>query len=92
VLTCRDEGFAPDLVERVLDFSQAIRRIDVDENQSRLRGCVLSDQPFTAVGGPNAYPVAWAQPQAQQRRTKAVNALLQLRVSPAHVLVARDER
>src|SRR6476646_3395051 len=75
----------------VLQFAQAIGRIDVDKNQTGFRLRKLRDRPFRAVRGPNPDPIAGLQAESQKPRREGVRTRFEFRVGPANVLVRNDQ-
>ena len=88
----RDQGFAADLVERVFELGQAIRGVDVDEDETGLRRRELRDCPFGVVRRPDADPIARSEPERQQPGGERVGFGSQLAIAPADVLLAHDQR
>src|SRR5258706_6160933 len=76
----------------MLELAHAVGRIDVDQDQPRLRGRKLRDRPLRAVRGPDSHPIARFETQAQQAGGERVGARLELRIGPAHALVGDHQR
>jgi len=83
-----DQRTTFDLVQRVFQFRRAIPGVDVDQDQSRLGGGILRQNPFDPVGRPQADPISRRQSQGDQPSRKTVNLPAQSREAEAHVLVA----
>jgi len=60
-----DQRLAADLVERVFQFGDAIGRIDIDQDETRLRGGELGQHPFRIVGRPDADAVTGMKAECQ---------------------------
>src|SRR5258705_13582530 len=75
----------------VLQLAQAIRRIDVDKNQTGFRRRKLRDRPFRAVRGPNPDPIPGLQAESQKPRRECVGPRFELGVGPANLLM-RDNQ
>src|SRR5882724_3288972 len=76
----------------VFQLTQAVGRIDVDQNQAGLRRRKLRDRPFRAVRGPNADAVPRLQTKRQKPGGERVGTHLELRVGPANFLVRNNQR
>ena len=87
-----DQRFAVDLVQRVLDFCRAVRRVDVDQNQADFGRGQLHQHPFGIVVRPDADALARLQAQAEQRAGEAVGLNLQFAVAVAAALMNADQR
>ena len=83
---------AADLVERVVEFADPVGRVDVDEDETRLRGGELGEGPLGAVGRPDADAFARPEPERHEARRQRIDARLQLAIGPADVLMADDQR
>ena len=70
----------------------AIGRVDVDQDQARLCGGQLDQQPLRVVLRPDADALAGIEPEPDQSDGEIVGAPLQLAIGPAHVLVPDDQR
>ena len=68
-----DQRLAADLVERVVEFGQPVRRVDVDEDEAGLGGGELRDHPFGIVRRPDADAVAGRKPEREQPRGQRVD-------------------
>jgi hypothetical protein len=79
-------------VECVLQFGAPVRRIDVDQDQSRLGRCELRQQPLGVVLRPDADAIAGHESKAQQACGERVHGVLQLAPRPASILMAHDQR
>ena len=84
-----DQRAAADLVERVFQLGKAIGRVDVDQHEPDARGRELRQQPFPAVGRPDADAVALIHAERQQPGGQRVDRLGQL--VPGKALVLLDE-
>src|SRR5260370_1174157 len=76
----------------MLQLTQAIGWIDVDQDQAGLGRRKLRNSPFRAVRGPDADAVAWLKAEGQKPRGESVAARLEFRVSPANLLVCNNQR
>ena len=69
-----------------------VRRVDVDQDQSCFGGRELGQHPLRAVRRPDAEPVAGFEPEPHEAESERVDALFQLPVGPADLLMRNDER
>src|SRR5713101_2460863 len=76
----------------LLQLTQAISWIDVDEDQAGLRRRELRNCPFRAIRGPDADAVAWLKAEGQKPRGESVAARLEFRVGPPNLLVCNNQR
>jgi hypothetical protein len=60
----RDQRPALNLVQRVFQLRRAIAGIEVHQDQARLGGGVLRQNPFDPIGRPEADPIARLQAQS----------------------------
>jgi hypothetical protein len=86
-----DEASALDFVEGVFEFTDAVARVDVDQDQPRFRGGELSDNPFGIVGGPDADALTGLQAEGDKAGGEFVDLAAELSVGPTNVLVADDK-
>src|ERR1700675_2847494 len=71
----------------LLQLTQAIGWIDVDQDQAGLRRRKLRNRPFRAVRGPNPDPIPGLQAESQKPRRECVRTRFELRISPANLLM-----
>jgi hypothetical protein len=88
----RDQQPDPGLVEYILQFTGPVRRVDVDQDCTDLRGGVLGEQPLRAVRRPDPDPVPLADPGSQQPVRQRVDFRSQLRIRPSTLACAINER
>ena len=90
VLNCSAaiDRLAADLVQRVLEFGQPIRRVDVDQHRADARGRELRQQPFDAVRRPDADAVALHDAEREQPGRQDVDFFGELLPRPADALLA----
>lgn len=86
-----DQGATARLVQGVLEFVEAVGRVDVDQDGADLTGGELSDQPFGAVGCPDADTLAFRDPQGHQPTGAAIHVGLQIGVGVAQALLAHHQ-
>ncbi len=91
VARAQDQGPAAGLPDRIVEFVRTIGRIDVDEDQPGERRAELRQHPFAVVGGPDADPVALLQAEAPEPDREVFGPCEEFAVSPAHVLMPRDQ-
>ena len=87
-----DDPPAARLHERVLKLVHAVGGIDVDEDHPGLRGCVLGQGPFGAIGAPHSHPVALAQAGGEHPAREPIHRFAELRIRVANPVAAVDER
>ena len=88
----RDQRLHADFRQRVLEFRQLVRRIDVDLDQAHAGGRELRQCPLDAVGSPDADPVAGFEAKCQEAGREFVDAPAQLRKAPPDALFDRHQR
>ena len=64
----KDQRAASDLFQSVVEFRRAVGGVDVYEDQAGARGRIHGQDPFCAVRGPDADPIAWLQSVRQQAK------------------------
>ena len=87
-----DQGFHPDLVDRVFDLGQAIGRVDRDQDQPRPRRGELGQGPFCLVRRPDPDAIAGLEPEGEQAGGDGVGAPGQFGEGQADALVHGDQR
>src|SRR5271154_2037497 len=80
-----------DGMQDVLQFTQAISGIDIDQNQTGFRRRKLCDRPLRAVRGPYPDPITGLQTESQKPRRECVGTRFELGIGPANLLV-RDNQ
>jgi hypothetical protein len=83
---------AAHLVERVLQFVQAIGGIDVDQDDAQLRRRELQHHPLVAIGCPDADAVAPLQSQREQTGGDAFDFRMELPVVETDALRTHHQR
>jgi hypothetical protein len=76
--------------KHVLEFENPVGRINIDQDQTGLRGGELDYGPLSTVGGPDPQPIAGKQAYLQESRGQLVSMALQLGIGPADLLAERD--
>ena len=76
----------------MVEFMAPVGGIDVDQDEPGERGAELRQHPFADIGRPDADPVALFEAELAQAHGEVLRAAEEVRVSPAHVLVAGDLR
>jgi len=89
---CGNDCAALDIVDGVSQLGEAIRRVDVHEDEAGLGGRELRDGPFRIVRRPHADAIARLQSERQQARGTPVDAFAKLRIAPPDRLVPDHER
>ena len=82
---------ASDLVERVFELGEAVRRVDVHEDQAGLGGRELGDRPLGVIGRPHADAIARLEAEGQEAGGAAVHSFAKFRIRPADRLVSDDQ-
>ena len=90
-LFCGNNGAAADFIQRILEFVQAVGRIDAHHDGADAGGGVLHQGPFAAVRTPDADPVTRFYAQGQQSGGQSINFPFEFGIGPAHILVAHDQ-
>jgi hypothetical protein len=80
------------LLERVPQLVRAIRRVDVHQHGSGLRGRVLGEHPLGAVRRPHADPITLRDPALEQAGREAVDGGVELGVRQPDALRPADQR
>ena len=88
----RDQHPAAGLAQHVLELRRPVGRVDVDEDDPRLRRRVLHERPLGAVRAPDPDAVAGLDPGGDEGPRRPVHGLAELRVGVAEVLVHGDQR
>ena len=87
----RHQRLQAGLVDGVIEFRDAVGRVDVHQDHAQPRGRQHRDEPLGAVGRPDAEPVALHEPQPVQRGRMAVHGGLQFAPRPAHAVLREDD-
>ena len=82
----------PRLVQRVPQLARLVGGVDVDEDRADAGGGVLGDDPFEAVGGPDADPVAAFDPPPQEGLGEGRGGVPELPVGGPVVLRRHHQR
>ena len=88
----RDDRAAARHLQGIGELGQPVGRVDVDQHQPLARGGELGDQPFHAVGRPDAHAVALGQAQPGQAGAEGIDLGQELAPGPAHALFAEHHR
>src|SRR5204863_7124905 len=87
-----NERLAAHFVERVLELGHAVRRIDVNQDETGFGAGELGENPFTGVGRPDADAVAGLEAERQKSGGELVNGVPQLRIAEPDILTTNEER
>ena len=87
-----DQSDSAGIVQGVFELGQAVRRVDVDQDQPGLRRGKLDDYPFGIVRRPHADAVGAFEPERQKAGGEGADPFFQLTVGPTDLLASDDQR
>src|SRR5579859_5984001 len=86
-----DKAATPRLLERVFQFVQTIRRVDVDQDHADFTGGELGDAPLSTIRRPDANALSFLEAQLYESFRALIDLGLQFVVRQTNALLARDQ-
>ena len=88
---CCNQRLAPHFVQRIFQLRNTIGRVDADQNGPDPRRGKLSQQPFHAVGRPDADPIPGFDTDLQEASRQTVHLMRKLGIAPADILLRKND-